>query len=262
MGAQPNSTVDQSNSFEKNVSQSPSLLSGSLFGTIAQAIAQRGQDPKPFHLDPLSGALAGKAVLRVETAQNGKVAFSPRLLLSTWESRPEAVTGLDLSDVQGNSFQFLRGISRCELVYLCGTNLKQGDLSALEDWDKLQVLHVDRTSITSLAPVAGLPIRILTADETKITSLEPYSQNPAPASLFIAKTLVSDLSPLAGSETLEVLDISGSQVTSVEALMDCSRLRMLFVHKDQIPPEVIDRLRTSHPKLQIIEEALAKEAKE
>ena len=71
---------------------------------------------------------------------------------------------------------------------------------------------------------------------------------------------MADLSPLAGSETLEVLDITGTKVSSVEALMDCDKLRLLFVHKGQIPQEEMDRLRASRPKLQIHEEALTKNA--
>lgn len=90
-----------------------------------------------------------------------------------------------------------------------------GDLTGLEHATSLTILIVDESTVASLAPL------------TDITTLERLT-------LYGSGTSVTDLTPLADSPVLEVLEIDNAPVTSLAAVASMPALDYLDLSSSQI----------------------------
>jgi len=111
----------------------------------------------------------------------------------------------DLSPVKGMSLKVL---------YL--QNTKVTDLSVLKGMP-IEILNLKSVPVTDLSIVAELPLNTLWIPDTKIDDISPL-QGKAMVSLDIEGTAVSSLAPLAEMATLKRLNIARTPITDVSPL--------------------------------------------
>jgi len=106
------------------------------------------------------------------------------------------------------------------------TNTPVSDLSPLRGLKtKMKELNAIGSKVTDLSPLEGLDVEMIWLSECPISDISPL-QNVRVVSLTLADTKVSDLSSLKGHPTLERLHIARTAVTDLSPLqwMDLTRL--------------------------------------
>jgi hypothetical protein len=97
-------------------------------------------------------------------------------------------------------------------------------------------LNLDKTKVTDLTPLADLPLEALHLGETPVSDLAVFRGAKFCSTLkelWLGRTKVADLAPLAECTALRTLDLSGTAVASLEALHKLP-LRTLFLGGTQI----------------------------
>ncbi|QDT63765.1 leucine-rich repeat domain-containing protein [Calycomorphotria hydatis] len=110
------------------------------------------------------------------------------------------------------------------LLYLQNTNVT--DLSPLEGMPLTQ-LNLMGTSVKDYSVVLKMPLETLWLPKTDVRDLSPFSSLRL-VSLDIQETPVEDLSPLAKMNSLQRLNIAGSEVTDLTPLAGLSLERLIF----------------------------------
>lgn len=142
----------------------------------------------------------------------------------------------DLSPLEGLDLIFL-DLTRCpvedlsplkgmqlEELYLEETKVDDEDLAVLKAMP-LKILYLGSTQVTSIKPLAGLPLTQLNLLDAPVKSIEGVEEMPL-ETLWVPGTSVSDLSPLKGTRLMS-LDIARSEVTSLEPLRELKTLQRL-----------------------------------
>ena len=149
------------------------------------------------------------------------------------------------------------------------------ELTGIESLALLKDLHLDGNSVTSIAPLAQMPLFALTLAHNRVRDWSSlvgmselrhlalddnsiYEMPPLPPHLrrlFLADNSISDIGPLAALR-LRQLDISGNAITSLDPVASANsrwlfyELEDLQVHDNQIadisPLEDFERLRELH----------------
>ena len=116
---------------------------------------------------------------------------------------------LDMSnaEIKNNIFEPLAEMEKLDTLCMCDINE-----AAAETLSKLSTLkaliHVgDSTELENLKPLKGMEELDTLAFTTQISSLEGIEQFPSLNFLSVSFSLVTDLSPITGAESLQTIDI-------------------------------------------------------
>ena len=135
------------------------------------------------------------------------------------------LTALYLEETGVKDISMLRGMP---LVSLYLTNTRVSDISALKGLrTKMKELNLIGTDVTDLSPLEGMDIEMIWLSECPISDLGPL-QNVRVVSLTVADTKVSDLTPLKGHPTLQRLHIARTAVTDLSPLQWMNLTRLIF----------------------------------
>ena len=105
------------------------------------------------------------------------------------------------------------------------------DLSPLKDKKSLKALYLERTNVSDLTPIYGLPIQSLYINNTRIKDLRPLIDMPL-VEFNAVGTGVTDILPLARS-SLRILWLSETAVSDISPLIACP-LESLTLHRTPI----------------------------
>lgn len=86
------------------------------------------------------------------------------------------------------------------------------DLTPLSNFMHLSSLELYETSVVDISPLANMSISRLDLSGTDVEDLTPLATVIDLADLILLDTKVTDISPLAGLESLEYLDLTGTNV--------------------------------------------------
>ncbi len=106
-----------------------------------------------------------------------------------------------------------------------GEYLKTGSISSLEDirhMPNLTSLSLYRQQISDISALEGLPIVELGIGWNPLLNLEPLRGSQTIQSLCLSDLQISDASVLGTLPNLSTLEISGTKITSLEALANCN----------------------------------------
>lgn len=105
-----------------------------------------------------------------------------------------------------------------------GEYLKTGSITSLEDirhMPNLTSLSLYGQQISDISALKGLPVRELGLGWNPLTDLEPLRGNESIRYLCLSDLKISDASVLGTLPNLSTLKISGTKITSLEALSGC-----------------------------------------
>jgi Leucine-rich repeat (LRR) protein len=116
-------------------------------------------------------------------------------------------------------------------VYLERTHVS--DISPLKGLP-LEELYLSYTNVSDLSPLKGMPLKKLNVMGTRVTDIGVIESLSADGlTLWLNKTRVNDLSPLKG-KSLESLDLSGTPVTDLSPLAGMKSLRRLNLQRSAV----------------------------
>lgn len=113
-------------------------------------------------------------------------------------------------------------------VYLERTRVT--DISPLKGLP-LEELYLSYTNVKDLSPLTGMPLNKLNVMDTRVTDISVVQTMDADGlTLWLNDTKVKDLSPLKG-KSLESLDLTGTPVTDLSPLSGMKSLRRLNLER-------------------------------
>jgi Leucine-rich repeat (LRR) protein len=131
------------------------------------------------------------------------------------------------------------------IVKLTPRDLTLTDLTAFARLQALRQLDFRWTNIRavrSLAPLAGLhQLQALTLDNSSVADVAPLRRLPL-VQLHLGKTQVKDLQQLKGHPTLQHLELGGSPVKDIRALLSCHRLVCVNLWNTKVPVAQVEKL--------------------
>ncbi len=108
------------------------------------------------------------------------------------------------------------------------TNTPVSDLSALKGLrTKMKEFNAIGSKVTDLSPLEGLDVEMIWLSECPISDIGPL-QNVRVVSVTLADTKVSDLGPLKAHTTLKRLHIARTEVTDLSPLQWMNLTRLIF----------------------------------
>ncbi|MCY2981587.1 MAG: leucine-rich repeat domain-containing protein [Planctomycetota bacterium] len=175
-----------------------------------------------------------------------------------------------------NWFRELLGIDFFYAIRMVHLDDKHvGDISNISKLHGLKHLEVASCSLTSIEPLSELKsLEVLSINENRISDLTPLrncrhlhllsaSSNASISDISVVKSLpnlrvlyidgtdVSDLAPLHNHRALEYLNISVTQVKSLEPLKSIKTLKTLKASSHSITDEEIANLQAAFPNLSV-----------
>jgi len=130
---------------------------------------------------------------------------------------------------------------------LCLRDERVDDLGFVAHLEALRVLNLRwaaTANLTSLVPLSGLGQldRLNLRGSARLEDIGPLAGLPL-VKLTLEGTVVRDLTPLAGSATLEHVDLAGAPVEDATPLLTCPRLCYVGLWDTRVPAEQADALR-------------------
>ena len=108
-------------------------------------------------------------------------------------------------------------------------------LKGLEHAINLEFLHLGRSEVSDLIPLAGLEnLWALKLFENPISDISPLAGLIELRELHLGSSLISDLTPLANSQNLRVLRLQGNQISDVSPLAGLTGLQELRLQSSLI----------------------------
>ena len=142
---------------------------------------------------------------------------------------------LDMSnaEIKNNIFEPLAEMEKLDTLCMCDINE-----AAAETLSKLSTLKAlfmwgDSTELENLKPLKGMEELDTLAFTTQISSLEGIEQFPSLNFLSVSFSLVTDLSPITGAESLQTIDISNAEIENYEPLLECTGLKEVRCSEEQ-----------------------------
>lgn len=105
------------------------------------------------------------------------------------------------------------------------------DLTPLKGMQTLKALYIERTNVSDLRPLFGLPIQELYINDTPVKDIMPLIDMPL-VNFNAVGTGISDILPLARSP-IQMLWLSETQVTDISPLIACP-LVSLTLHRTPV----------------------------
>lgn len=124
------------------------------------------------------------------------------------------------------------------------------DLSSLGQLAGLTMLYVGRTRVADLGALSRLPLSELSVEHSSVTDLAPLAGITTLQVLDLSSTQPTDLTPVAGLPHLSSLSLAGVSGVDLEPLAGAASLRRLRVDEGTVTDRVVDLLRTKCPNLQ------------
>ena len=142
---------------------------------------------------------------------------------------------LDMSnaEIKNNIFEPLAEMEKLDTLCMCDINE-----AAAETLSKLSTLKAlfmwgDSTELENLKPLKGMEELDTLAFTTQISSLEGIEQFPSLNFLSVSFSLVTDLNPITGAESLQTIDISNAEIENYEPLLECTGLKEVRCSEEQ-----------------------------
>lgn len=142
---------------------------------------------------------------------------------------------LDMSnaEIKSNIFEPLAEMKKLDTLCMCDINE-----AAAETLSKLSTLKAlfmwgDSTELENLKPLKGMEELETLAFTTQISSLEGIEQFPSLNFLSVSFSLVKDLSPITGAESLQTIDISNTEIENYEPLLEHTGLKEVRCSEEQ-----------------------------
>lgn len=142
---------------------------------------------------------------------------------------------LDMSnaEIKSNIFEPLAEMKKLDTLCMCDINE-----TAAETLSKLSTLKAlfmwgDSTELENLKPLKGMEELETLAFTTQISSLEGIEQFPSLNFLSVSFSLVKDLSPITGAESLQTIDISNTEIENYEPLLEHTGLKEVRCSQEQ-----------------------------
>ncbi len=173
------------------------------------------------------GPLAGSTTLRYLIVSGSAVSeLAPLSGLKTleWLDLRDAVKVSELGPLAG--LPLLGGLLAADTAIT--------DIAVVAELPALHTLHIQRTKVSSFAPLAGHGLGSLMASETTPVDLEGLGQAKALFSLILNDSGVTDLSGLAGATALETLDLSGNAIVDLGPLAGMDELGHLSIERNLV----------------------------
>ncbi len=145
----------------------------------------------------------------------------------------------------------LQHLSRLTELQFSGTSV--GKLDPVIRMTKLQTLRCPKNPIIDLTPVTGLSnLKELDFSNTLVEDLDAIQNMVQLEVLKFSGTQVKNLKYLQKLVNLKVLEFYNSRVGNVDVLDGMSKLESVKMFKTKVSPKRVDKLRTIHPKCEII----------
>ena len=142
---------------------------------------------------------------------------------------------LDMSnvEVENNIFEPLTEMKKLDTLCMCDVN--EAAAETLSQMSTLKALFMwgDSTILENLKPLKGMEELDTLAFTTQISSLEGIEQFPSLNFLSVSFSLVTDLSPITGAESLQTIDISNADIKNFEPLFGHSGLTEVHCTEEQ-----------------------------
>ena len=142
---------------------------------------------------------------------------------------------LDMSnaEIKNNIFEPLEEMKKLDTLCMCDINE-----AAAETLSKLRTLKAlfmwgDSTKLENLKPLKGMEELETLAFTTQISSLEGIEQFPSLNFLSVSFSLVTDLNPIMGAESLQTIDISNAEIENYEPLLEHTGLKEVRCSEEQ-----------------------------
>ena len=137
------------------------------------------------------------------------------------------------SEIKSNIFEPLAEMEKLDTLCMCDINE-----AAAETLSKLSTLKAlfmwgDSTELENLKPLKGMEELETLAFTTQISSLEGIEQFPSLNFLSVSFSLVKDLSPITGAESLQTIDISNTEIDNYEPLLEHTGLKEVRCSEEQ-----------------------------
>ena len=137
------------------------------------------------------------------------------------------------SEIKSNIFEPLAEMEKLDTLCMCDINE-----AAEETLSKLSTLKAlfmwgDSTELENLKPLKGMEELETLAFTTQISSLEGIEQFPSLNFLSVSFSLVKDLSPITGAESLQTIDISNTEIDNYEPLLEHTGLKEVRCSEEQ-----------------------------
>ena len=143
------------------------------------------------------------------------------------------VSTLSLNVENGlDDYSFLDSMPNLQYLYLNHMSMDEEACSHLGGHKELSSVQLDDGSLASLEWAKDCPkIRYIIAQDCPITDLSPLAGNESLYQLSLPGSQVSDLTPLASCPKLGSLNVSRSQVSSLEGLENAQELSTLNISR-------------------------------
>ena len=137
------------------------------------------------------------------------------------------------SEIKSNIFEPLAEMEKLDTLCMCDINE-----AAEETLSKLSTLKAlfmwgDSTELENLKPLKGMEELETLAFTTQISSLEGIEQFPSLNFLSVSFSLVKDLSPITGAESLQTIDISNTEIDNYVPLLEHTGLKEVRCSEEQ-----------------------------
>lgn len=142
---------------------------------------------------------------------------------------------LDMSnaEIKNNIFEPLAEMKKLDTLCMCDIN--EAAAETLSKLSNLKALFMwgDSTELENLKPLKGMEKLDTLAFTTQISSLEGIEQFPSLNFLSVSFSLVKDLSPITGAESLQTIDISNAEIENYEPLLEHTGLKEVRCSEEQ-----------------------------
>ena len=130
----------------------------------------------------------------------------------------------------------LRGLEYAVNLEILAIDRSQvSDLAPLSGLENLEYLSIARSQVSDLTPLAGLEnLRDLKLSNNRISDLTPLAGLIGLQELHLQTNLISDLTPLANLQNLRVLSLQGNHISDVSPLSGLVGLQELILEGNAI----------------------------
>jgi hypothetical protein len=139
-----------------------------------------------------------------------------------------------------------------ELRFLSISHTQIGDLSPLTNLHNLETINFSRTNVSDLSPLAKHRLKRVWMRGTEVSDISALAGMDSLILLDLYKTKVSDIAPLSTAKNLETLSLNWTEVADVEPLVGLKKLKSLDVGRTSITAESVVELMKVLPKCQLV----------
>ena len=137
------------------------------------------------------------------------------------------------AEVENGIFEPLTEMKNLETLCMCNINETAAETLSRMSTLKSLVMWGGETSLENLKPLKGMDGLESLAFTAPISSLEGIEQFPSLNFLSVSFSLVKDLTPITGTENLQIIDISNAEIENYEPLFKHTDLKEVRCSEEQ-----------------------------